>query len=71
MALELVNLEEYPPVETPCLRCGEAEALRFAGPCERCTAELRERISGEAREITSEYVPKMNVTPNAVAVKDD
>ncbi len=29
-------------------------------------------IRGEAREIViAEYEPKMNVTPNAVALKDD
>ena len=71
MALELVNVDEYPTVETVCLRCGGPANLRFAGPCERCTLELRERLSGDAREICAEYVPKMNVTPNAVALKDD
>jgi len=68
VALEMVNVDEYPAAEIPCLRCGELASLRFAGPCERCTIELRERFSGEAREIDSEYVPKMNVTPNAVAL---
>lgn len=71
MALELVNIEDFAPVDTVCLRCGEQVALRFAGPCERCTAELRERVVGEAREIEAEYVPRMNVTPNAVAAKQD
>lgn len=29
-------------------------------------------MAGEAREVElAEYVPKMNVTPNAVALKDD
>ena len=71
MALELVNLDEYPNLEMACLRCGGTASLRFAGPCESCTGELRERFSGEAREVDSEYVPKMNVTPNAVALQDD
>jgi hypothetical protein len=46
--------------------------MRFAGPCPECTEELRSRQQGEAREVEgAEYVPKMNVTPNAVALKDD
>jgi len=32
---------------------------------------LYARFTGEARAVeTEEYVPKMNVTPNAVATKD-
>lgn len=71
MALDQVKASDYPPVETRCMRCGEPARLAFAGPCERCAAELRERFAGVAREVSAEYVPKMNVTPNAVALKDD
>jgi hypothetical protein len=34
--------------------------------------ELRIKYLGEGRDVdVAEYVPKMNVTPNAVALKDD
>jgi hypothetical protein len=46
--------------------------MRFAGPCETCVAELAVRFPGVAREVEAEeYVPKVNVTANAVALKDD
>lgn len=71
MALELLTADEFPVKETECLRCGATVMLRFAGVCGQCSAELDEKYSGEAREIDAEYVPKTNVTPNAVALKDD
>jgi hypothetical protein len=45
--------------------------MRFAGPCEACAGELRAKFCGEARVVESEYVPKVNVTANAVALKDE
>ncbi len=54
-----------------CPRCGVAHEQRFYGPCAGCRAELRAALQGEARHVEVEYVPKMNVTPNAVALKDD
>ena len=46
--------------------------MRFAGPCAACAAELRAKFQGEARTVEgAAYEPKMNVTPNAVALKDD
>ncbi len=60
------------PVEMSCMRCGRSEPMRFYGLCGSCRGELQERFSRDARAIeVDEYVPKMNVTPNAVAVKDD
>jgi len=45
---------------------------RFHGPCETCRRELRARYLAEGRQVdVAEYEPKMNVTPNAVALKDD
>jgi hypothetical protein len=45
---------------------------RFYGPCEECRAQLKATLGNEARDVeVAEYVPKMNVTPNAVATKDD
>ena len=55
-----------------CPRCGVSASQRFYGPCEVCRTQLRAMFRGEGREIVvAEYVPKMNVTPNAVALKDD
>lgn len=55
-----------------CPRCAQRATARFYGPCDSCRAELRVTFAGEAREVeVAEYVPKMNVTPNAVALKDD
>ena len=64
-----------PGVETQelvCPRCGASVSERFYGPCESCRSELRAKFVTEARVVElAEYVPKMNVTPNAVALKDD
>ena len=54
-----------------CPRCGATAPQRFYGPCGSCRDELRATLGGEAREVVvAEYEPKMNVTPNAVALKD-
>lgn len=54
-----------------CPRCEGEATESWYGPCTSCRAELRARYLGEAREIAAaDYVPKMNVTPNAVATKD-
>ncbi len=56
----------------PCPRCGASVTEEFYGPCTACRADLRATLGGDAQEVTStEYEPKMNVTPNAVALKDD
>ena len=55
-----------------CPRCGTEVTERFYGPCTNCRAQLRAMYLGEGRDVeVAEYVPKMNVTPNAVALKDD
>ena len=55
-----------------CPRCGGAVTERFSGPCDACRVELRAKYLGEGRIVeVAEYEPKMNVTPNAVALKDD
>jgi hypothetical protein len=60
------------PIELECMRCGRSEAMRFYGICARCRGELQAAFDREARTIeVEEYVPKMNVTPNAVALKGD
>ncbi len=55
-----------------CPRCRSSVEARFYGPCERCLAELRTRYQAERTQVDDvAYEPKMNVTPNAVALKDD
>ncbi len=55
-----------------CPRCGAQANARFYGPCEPCRVELRAIFASEGRVVeVAEYEPKMNVTPNAVALKDD
>ena len=59
-------------VEFVCPRCTGSVEARFYGPCETCRTELRDRFRQEGRVVElGEYEPKMNVTPNAVALKDD
>ncbi len=54
-----------------CPRCETTVSEQFYGPCTSCRSELRAIYSGEARAVeTTAYEPKMNVTPNAVALKD-
>jgi hypothetical protein len=72
--LDLVRIDpdRYPLEAMPCLRCGADTMMRFAGPCERCAAELRALAADHPPvEVDAEYVPKVNVTANAVALKDD
>ncbi len=54
-----------------CPRCRLEVTEELYGPCGSCRTTLRAVLGGEAREVeTADYVPKMNVTPNAVATKD-
>jgi hypothetical protein len=74
MPLGLVHFDpvSFPPEPMPCLRCGAETMLVFSGPCPACVQELRDKFRGEARVVDGDaYAPKMNVTPNAVALKDD
>ncbi len=59
-------------VALSCPRCGTDVNERFYGPCTSCRTELRVKYLTEGRVVVlAEYEPKMNVTPNAVALKDD
>jgi hypothetical protein len=59
-------------VEITCPRCGLPSTVRFYGPCDACRSALRTSMGSAARVVeVAEYEPKMNVTPNAVALKDD
>jgi hypothetical protein len=55
-----------------CPRCGLDVTETYYGPCRSCRDELRAAVAAEARRVDEHvYEPKMNVTPNAVALKDD
>ena len=55
-----------------CPRCHRPTEADLYGPCPTCVIDLRSRYAGLAREVeASEYAPKMNVTPNAVALRDE
>jgi hypothetical protein len=59
-------------VEFTCPRCQSPADAEFYGPCDDCCVVLRATIRSAARDVdVAEYEPKMNVTPNAVALKDD
>jgi hypothetical protein len=46
--------------------------MRFAGVCAACRDELRAKYASAGRAIEAPaYEPKTNVTPNAVALRDD
>ncbi|MEO0493885.1 MAG: hypothetical protein AAF081_10760 [Actinomycetota bacterium] len=54
-----------------CPRCGATVDEVYYGPCGACRTELRATLGADAKDVVVEYEPKMNVTPNAVALKDD
>lgn len=59
-------------MEFSCPRCHGDVVDEFYGPCESCRTQLRDAFRSEGRlVVVAEYEPKMNVTPNAVALKDD
>lgn len=58
-------------LDITCPRCGTPSAVAFYGPCDPCREQLRTTVAGEAHALESEsFEPKMNVTPNAVALKE-
>jgi hypothetical protein len=64
--------DRVPDVEFVCPRCSSTVEARYYGPCEPCRSSLRDAFRSEGRVVElAEYEPKMNVTPNAVALKDD
>jgi hypothetical protein len=57
--------------EETCPRCGQTVMVDLWGPCPACRRELRALFAGEQRTVeVAAYEPKMNVTPNAVALKE-
>ena len=58
-------------LEFECPRCKMFVTEYFYGPCGACIAVLRvAQDLGQKIVEVADYVPKMNVTPNAVATKD-
>lgn len=54
-----------------CPRCATVVTEPWYGPCTACREELRRSVRGEQGEVVAaRYEPKMNVTPNAVAMKE-
>ena len=56
-----------------CPRCGIDADDEYYGPCASCRDQLRAVLRNDARytDDGAGFEPKMNVTPNAVALKDD
>jgi len=73
MALPGTRHDDVPAsLDFDCPRCRRPVSAAYYGPCEACVGELRVRYQAERSEVeVAEYEPKMNVTPNAVALKDD
>ena len=66
------EVEQFDLSSFPCPRCATTMSADSYGPCADCVAQLKASQQGEASgEAAAAYEPKMNVTPNAVALKDD
>ncbi len=58
-------------MEFSCPRCAAPVDDDLYGPCLACRHELRAKLRGEGHAVeAAAFEPKMNVTPNAVALKD-
>ncbi len=67
-----VTMPEMDPIDFTCPRCGSDASADYYGPCSSCREQLQAAASGEKRSVEApEYEPKVNVTANAVALKDD
>jgi hypothetical protein len=55
-----------------CPRCAAEVSEDYYGPCTTCRHDLRATQGSDPAGTSSEtaYEPKMNVTPNAVALKE-
>lgn len=69
--MDVATTDPDGPLEFLCPRCRLEVTEQFYGPCGSCRTTLRSVIGAEARDVeATAYEPKMNVTPNAVALKD-
>jgi hypothetical protein len=67
-----VDTVDLTPETMECMRCHQGALMRFYGLCDHCRADLRTKFDRDGRVVeVADYEPKMNVTPNAVALKDD
>jgi hypothetical protein len=65
------ELRAAEPLAFECPRCATEVHERFWGPCAACRTALRAEQGTAERQVEAEaYEPKMNVTPNAVALKE-
>jgi hypothetical protein len=54
-----------------CPRCHRPATASTYGPCPDCRAQLRATVGAEPRQVeVAAFEPKMNVVPNAVALKE-
>lgn len=54
-----------------CPRCSTDVSEEFYGPCAACRGDLRASLGGDFQDVeAAAYEPKMNVTPNAIALKE-
>ncbi|MBM3692490.1 MAG: hypothetical protein FJW77_04210 [Actinobacteria bacterium] len=68
----VTDADDLAPRDWDCLRCGRIEPMVFRGLCGGCRDAVRTGARRERRDVAvADYEPKMNVTPNAVALKDD
>lgn len=59
------------PLEFTCPRCASPTAATYYGPCGPYREALVAAFGGAGREVeVAAYEPKVNVTPNAVALKE-
>ena len=59
-------------MEFSCPRCQSPVVDEYYAPCSTCRGDLVAKYADLGRAVdVAEYEPKMNVTPNAVALKDD
>ncbi len=67
-----VLTDDVPEVlDFTCPRCHLPASQRHYGPCDSCVEALKATQTLNKQDaVVEDYVPKMNVTPNAVATKD-
>ena len=59
------------PLTFTCPRCDLQVSATYYGPCSTCREALVASHGGVARDVeVAAYEPKVNVVPNAVALKE-
>lgn len=71
-ACGVLYVQPVPEPSFTCPRCGQPVSGRFYGPCPSCREELQLAFVPVPKVVeVPEYEPKVNVTANAVALKDN